>query len=43
MTEEPRVYHLDWIRIVVILLLVPYHNAVTFAARSTPYSRPTTC
>jgi peptidoglycan/LPS O-acetylase OafA/YrhL len=30
MEEKERAYYLDWIRIGVILLLVPFHSAVTF-------------
>jgi hypothetical protein len=28
MAQEPRAYYLDWVRIMVILLLVPFHSAV---------------
>jgi peptidoglycan/LPS O-acetylase OafA/YrhL len=30
MAQDSRAYYLDWIRIIVILLLVPFHSAVTF-------------
>ena len=30
MAQDSRAYYLDWIRIIVILLLVPFHSAITF-------------
>jgi glucan biosynthesis protein C len=39
MNQNDRVYYLDWIRIGVILLLVPFHSAITFAARGDGFIR----
>lgn len=33
MDQKERLYYLDWVRIIVILLLVPFHSAVTFTLR----------
>jgi hypothetical protein len=30
MDQKERLFYLDWVRIIVILLLVPFHSAVTF-------------
>jgi glucans biosynthesis protein C len=39
MSQQPRAYYLDWIRIIVILLLVPFHSAVTFATHGDGFIR----
>ncbi len=39
MDRNDRAYYLDWIRIGVILLLVPFHSAVTFTTRGDGYIR----
>jgi hypothetical protein len=39
MNQNDRAYYLDWIRIGVILLLVPYHSAITFALRGDTFIR----
>jgi glucans biosynthesis protein C len=39
MGQRTRAYYLDWIRIVVILLLVPFHSAVTFSAHADGFIR----
>jgi glucans biosynthesis protein C len=36
---QGRAYYLDWIRITVILLLVPFHSAVTFATHADGFIR----
>jgi glucan biosynthesis protein C len=39
MNQKERAYYLDWIRIFVILLLVPFHSAITFATRGDGFIR----
>jgi peptidoglycan/LPS O-acetylase OafA/YrhL len=39
MNQNDRAYYLDWIRIGVILLLVPFHSAITFTARGDGFIR----
>jgi len=39
MNQDNRAYYLDWIRIGVILLLVPFHSAITFASRGDGFIR----
>jgi glucan biosynthesis protein C len=39
MNQNDRAYYLDWIRIGVILLLVPFHTAVTFATHADGFIR----
>ena len=39
MNQNGRAYYIDWIRIGVILLLVPFHSAVTFTTRGDGYIR----
>ena len=39
MDQKERAFYLDWVRIVVILLLVPFHSAITFATRGDGFIR----